>query len=575
MIVRRHFVYILACLFAVISLLQISGVSHAQYPGFDAPGGRVSGGGASGLVAVESSIDGGTIAIGATSQVVVLFRNEGGQPVETGQINLYPSSNASANVSLNQCQGAPLPPGAECAVAISVKGLQPGAWRLEMLMLHSGRSRLVTSTLSGHVEANGDSADRLASDIETIPNKIDFGALGSSQTLVESVILRNITSNPINIYDVSINSADSAGFTVDAKCGELKAGQACIATVTWEPKQKGPATGVLVVRHDGAAALASVALSGDYNPDNVDEADIFPEAVPGRGLLVSSQKEVDFGDTVTSASTITVSLVNTGDSELTLNEIKISGSDNGLSLSGNGCSEGLTLQPIEACPLTMTWSPTRIGDVLDDVQIIHSGARGVLILPVRGKALRVVSQDQKAIVLSKAPTRVIESKDVTSETGKPKEQKRKNSYNSQSQNNSSSAINASSALDGLKITSFSAKRAIVNGPGGSRLIHNNRDVMLGGIMWKVAIQENGIEFSNGEDRILLLFDRSLSSVNRVSSQSFNRNGAGGYGSVSGRNGIGGSVNGRSVGGVGGTLGQVGGQIQSGGAYNGSNLSRGY
>ena len=35
-------------------------------------------------------------------------------------------------------------------------------------------------------------------------------------------------------------------------------------------------------------------------PDGIDEAEIFPEAVPGRGLLVSSQKEVNFGNTVSS-----------------------------------------------------------------------------------------------------------------------------------------------------------------------------------------------------------------------------------------------------------------------------------
>ena len=105
-------------------------------------------------------------------------------------------------------------------------------------MLHSGRSRLVTATLSGNVEASGDSADRLASDNEMIPTELDFGALGSSQTLVESVILRNITSNPIKISDISINSAESSGFTVEEDCDELKAGQACIATVTWAAEAK-------------------------------------------------------------------------------------------------------------------------------------------------------------------------------------------------------------------------------------------------------------------------------------------------------------------------------------------------
>ena len=68
----------------------------------------------------------------------------------------------------------------------------------------------------------------------------------------------------------------------------------------------------------GQRLYASVSLNGEYNPDGIEEAEIFPEAVPGRGLLVASQKEVNFGDAVSSASTITVSLVNTGDSELTL-----------------------------------------------------------------------------------------------------------------------------------------------------------------------------------------------------------------------------------------------------------------
>lgn len=213
--------------------------AHAQYPGLDAPGTQISGGAAVGLAAVEAQVDGGAIPVGASAQVVVRFRNDGGQPVQTGQINLYPSSNVSAEVSLNQCAGAePLPAGAECAVAISIKGLQAGSWRTEMLMLHSGRSRLVSATLSGTVDATGDSADKLTSDIEAIPDELDFGGLSSSQTMVESVILRNITSVPVDINDVSINASESAGYTVASDCKTLAAGQACMATITWAPQQK-------------------------------------------------------------------------------------------------------------------------------------------------------------------------------------------------------------------------------------------------------------------------------------------------------------------------------------------------
>ena len=68
------------------------------------------------------------------------------------------------------------------------------------------------------------------------------------------------------------------------------------------------------------------------------------------------------------------------------------------------------------------------------------------------------------------------------------------------------------ALEGFVITSHSSKKAIINGPGGSRVITDNQGIVLGGVEWKVDIVENGIEFLSGNDRVRLLFDRSLSSA---------------------------------------------------------------
>ncbi len=495
---------------SVVCISYSAYFARAQYPGFDAPGTGASAGSTVGIAAVEKEVDGGAIPVGASSQVVLLFRNEGAQPVQTGKINLYPSSNVTGTVTLNQCVVEPLEAGAECAIAISVKGLQAGAWRMEMLMLHSGRSRLVTSTLSGSIELNADATNLIASDIETVPDEIDFGSLSTGQALVEPVLLRNIISTPVKIEDVTVSAAAQSGFEIESQCDVLQPGQACLATVKWSPQQKGLASGVLIVKHDGPTAVSSVPLTGDYNPDEIDQAEIFPDAVPGKGLLVASQTEIDFGEDIISASTITVSLVNTGDTSLTLKDIKIAGADGGLSFGSGGCREGLVLEPIEACPLTVTWSPTRVGEILDDVQVVHSGARGILVLPVRGNAEAIVSQDQKAIVLSKQPTKVIESEDVTTKRPPPR---------AEPQKSENVVVNASGALDGLKITSFSAKRAIVNGPGGSRLIFDKEPVMLGGVMWDVDITKSGIEFSQNDDRVLLLFDRSLSSLNRGTIQS--------------------------------------------------------
>jgi hypothetical protein len=512
-----------------VFLLGFAPLTNAQYPGFDDPGSRVStpGGGVGGLVPSATSIDGGSIPIGATAQVVVLFRNDGGQPIDTGVIRLYPSSTVSAVVSMNQCKDEPLTAGAECAIALSVKGLQPGQWRVEMLMTHSGRSRLVTSTVSGVVETTEGGSDKLTSDIDTIPNEIDFGSLANSQTLVEPIILRNITSNPIDISDIYIDAAGQAGYTLKADCKQLEAGEACIATITWSPKLKGRSSGVMVVKHSGPGGLSSVPLKGEYAPSDVDEAQVFPQAVPGKGLLVSSQKEIDFGEDIETASTITVSLVNSGDSDLTISEILVSGSDNGVNFTDGGCQVGRVLEPIEACPLTIKWSPTRVGELLDDIQVIHDGARGVLILPVRGESIATVSQDQKSIVLSDGAGNVqvfgSDGETSTNNTGDTIDDRQ----NTAAERNASlvgrpaarSTTNAASVLDGYKITSFSPTRAIINGPGGSRLVFDGEENVLGGVPWQVNIQKNGIEFSYQGQRILLLFDRSLSSLNRVSASS--------------------------------------------------------
>jgi hypothetical protein len=472
---------------------------------FDDPTARAAGG--AGLVPVTASVDGGAIPVGATAQVVVLFRNEGGHPVNTGEINLYPSSNVSSTISLNQCAQEALTSGAECAVALSIKGMQPGPWRVEMLMRHDGRTRLVTTTLSGNVEGSAEGRDQLISDVEAIPSQLDFEVMKKSRTLIKSVILRNITSNAIDIENVSIQANPQAGYDLRSDCTRLEAGQACIATVSWAPVQEGPATGVLIIDHSGPTGIVSVNLKGEYNPDDVEEAPVFPRAVPGRGLLVSSKDDIDFGSDIASKSSITVSLVNAGDAPIILEDIRLSGKDNGLSIEERGCVPGMMLEPIQACPLTLSWSPVRAGSLLDDVQIMHNGTRGILVLPVRGAAEAAVSQDSQAILLSESPGMQLDYEDLQDSDGRTRGKRRILS------------ANKAKTLDGFVITSFASKRAIIAGPSGSRVVSDGEIVVIGGVRWLVNMRKSGIEFHSNNDKVLLLFDRSLSSVNRVSGKS--------------------------------------------------------
>ena len=318
--------------------------------------------------------------------------------LKPGTISLYPSSNVSANVGENECEAGAISPDAVCAIALSVKGLQPGKFRIEMLMRHDGRSKLITSTITGEVERSEDTTRDVISDLETIPSELKFGNLKNSRPLTRSIILRNVTSKAIKVSDVVIESNEQAGYSFKSDCDSLLSGEACIVTVTWAPQQRGPSTGVLVIGHDGPTGVVSVILDGEYAPEKASQVDIFPEAVPGKGLLTASQTDIDFGKGVEANAAITVSLVNVGDTPLKLGEISLSNKDNGVKVAGTGCKPGLELDPVEACPLTLIWEPVRVGAVVDDIQIRHDGARGILVLPVRGEADRAVNKDSQAIV---------------------------------------------------------------------------------------------------------------------------------------------------------------------------------
>jgi hypothetical protein len=229
--------------------------------------------------------------------------------------------------------------------------------------------------------------------------------------------------------------------------------------------------------------------------------------------MIASKEEVDFGSGVDSKSSITVSLVNAGDAAMVIEDIRLSGKDSGLTVEEQGCMPGMMLEPVQACPLTLSWSPVREGGLLDDVQILHDGARGILVLPVRGEADAAVSQDSQAIYLSDSPGMSLDVDDLALDASAL------GGTGDFDLSGGAGGANKSRSLDGFVITSFSRNRAIIAGPSGSRVVSDGEDIVVGGVMWRVVMRKSGIEFRSGMDKVLLLFDRSLSSISRVSGQS--------------------------------------------------------
>lgn len=475
----------LAALLLVLMLLGADS-AYAQ-SAFNDPGSTVGPEGLKAdLVAVEPKVDAGIIAPGTNNSMIVQFRNESGTEIQFKDVKLFPSSNVTGQIVSDQCSSEPLQAGAQCAVVLEARGLQSGAFRVEVLARHTGRSRLVTASISGTVE-EGDTDKVKPSDIEITPAILDFGKLDASRPIIRSATLRNITSSEITINDLFIDAPEGSGFSLKTDCKSLMAGASCIASVVWSPVTKGPTSGALVVQHTGASGVVTANMTGEFSPIETVAAKAFPEAVPGKGLLVASEEEIDFGAEIESQSSITVSLVNIGDAPLTLDNIALAGSEQGLKLNQEGCHKDLTLEPTEACPLTVSWAPTKMGMVIDDVRVTHTGARGILVLPVRGTSKAAVSVDSKPIVT------VIETVDGGKTTVVTPAQD-----------------SGPPVLDGYMVTSLSRKNAIISGPGGSRMVRDKQTIRLAGHEWVVNISPEGVGMTSGKNKVLLVFDRSLS-----------------------------------------------------------------
>jgi hypothetical protein len=189
----------------------------------------------------------------------------------------------------------------------------------------------VTARVNGTVEASDENVN-ISTDIEVTPSPVEFGTLEASRPIIRSLTIRNITANPITVTDMFIDAPSQSGYDLRTDCETLTSGQACIASILWSPVVEGPSSGFLVIQHDGASAITNIPLSGEFDPRDAAQANIFPSTLPGKGVLVSSETEINFGSGINSQSAITVSLVNVGDAPLSFNAVELAGSENGLTL---------------------------------------------------------------------------------------------------------------------------------------------------------------------------------------------------------------------------------------------------
>ncbi len=507
-----------ACIFLILLALVTAPLQAlAQASAFEDPSSGAAGAGVGSqeLSPIKAEIDGGDIAQGQSAQVIVMMRNNSSTPLTLQKIDLVPSSNVTATVVGNQCDKEPIKPGIECPVTIAVKGELSGKYRVGILANHSGRTKVSNLAILGNVGsgAAGSVGGMPSNELESFPNVIDFGNAKRSTPFVRSIAIRNTSTKTIEIKQIDLAASPLTGFAVSApECKILAPSGTCAATVTWTPTSEGKAEGAIVMNHTGPSSTMQIALSAEYTPAKTEKAERFPSPVPGRGLVVADRESVEFGTDIDGAASITVSLVNAGDKAVTLRQVRLAGSDNGLSLSSDDCASQKVLEPNDGCALTVNWLPRRVGPVIDDIQVIHDGARGVLVLPVRGSAKEVVTLNMPIMSGSSMPriaTGDIDEK-ILGDVSKDGSKQTQSSGSASGSGYSDFSLSGdSSALNGYRVTSLSSDRAVIAGPRGRIIVQDGQPQIIAGGHWIPRVMADGVELIGDRDSVVLLFDRSL------------------------------------------------------------------
>ena len=207
---------------------------------------------------------------------------------------------------------------------------------------------------------------------------LEFGTpnIGSSNLL--QATLTNTGNRTLNITDIAADNGASeferlTGDVNDCAVGSYASGVSCTLRVNFTPVEAGLVTDSLIVTTNGNPV--TLALRGS-----------------GTGSYVSlSRSAVDFGDqrATTTSAVETVTLTNTGDSDLLLTGIeKTAGGADFTLLTGNAsdCTPG-TLDIALSCAIRVSFNPQTQGAKSGNIRITSDSTPATVDLPLAGNGV--------------------------------------------------------------------------------------------------------------------------------------------------------------------------------------------
>lgn len=140
--------------------------------------------------------------------------------------------------------------------------------------------------------------------IQVTQTSIDFGSVTQGDVVTETIVINNVGTAPLSIFDVAANG--SAEFTTTNSCSFIDVANSCSETVTYTASALGASTGNVVISSDDAdAPSVSVGLNG-FGVAPIDECEANPAlpqcqvdtcetdpTLPGCDVIIDDPCELD------------------------------------------------------------------------------------------------------------------------------------------------------------------------------------------------------------------------------------------------------------------------------------------
>lgn len=213
---------------------------------------------------------------------------------------------------------------------------------------------------SGSQGASGSAA------VSIEPSSIKFGSVSLGGKASQSVTISNQGGSDITITQASTTAA---GVTVSGISLPLTlaAGKQSTFDVVFSPKTPGALSGSISVMSNASSTPSTVSLSGT--------------AMAATALLTTSAPGLNFGSVALGkSSTLSVTLTNAGNSDITISKVSVSGAR----YAESGVSVGLILSPGQSATLDATFSPLAAGSASGSVTVASNATNSPATISLSG-----------------------------------------------------------------------------------------------------------------------------------------------------------------------------------------------